>query len=128
MLVWCVEDEGTIESEVAEGEALLAETLFKGQHFEIGEPFEPIKFNVKAWARRTKPMTPKDYPSLNLPPLPKKPPEALANCSFCGGHHYPTSQETIQCMGVYWTLHGLKGNRPPSQEEVQHYLYQQKSA
>ena len=145
--LWPTEDEGTIAAEVAEGESFLRETIARGGHFEVGQPFELTKFgDSREWLerpfprtrdipktpQRSRPRTPvfrrEDFPALNRPPIPPKPPEQALDCSFCGRKHYPTSPETVQCMGVYWALYHMRGQKAPTQAEVCQYLYPNEKA
>jgi len=123
------EEAGTLEAEVAEGESLCLDTLRKGLYFEVGEPFDLVKFDVRKRVKRSfstpgfyhkpKPKTePQSEPQTVYIPIMRQREERRLSCSFCGGKHFPISQETMECMDVFWTLHELRGGKDPSQEEV----------
>ncbi len=127
------EEDGTLDAEIAEGETACLEGIRKGLYFEVGEPFEVVKFNVKKWWNRAPKTRGKITPhelaegeaelSRRVLPQPTPEPYLGAICAFCGKTH-PTRESILKCMDVYWTLHRLKGTTP-TKKEVCKYLYRE---
>lgn len=135
-----VDDESILESEVAEGEALLLETIQKGRYFEVGDP-TAYAMNECIWQHNPRPPKPKkpkaQEPTKPLDPARFIPPsdvhglgtrarelhDQALSCAFCGGKHVPTSTDTVQCMGIYWALYYQNHGKPPLQSEVYQRLH-----